>query len=203
MNYLLYLHGFCSSPKTTKAKLTQTYWENSGVQVYAPNLNMEPNRVDALLRSWAQEHQNDHWAVIGSSLGGFYAARLAKRWGRPAILLNPCIDPWELLPRYLGVQEADDGQKLEVSLHYIDDLLALHDRYSTHLPPEQHLLILGDQDELLDPQKAVRWYGTESLLWSYGDFHRLENYEAFLPKIEKYLVQVYGPSFAHDAVVEK
>lgn len=200
MNYLLYLHGFCSSPQTTKAQLTKAYWADSAVQVEAPNLNMEPNRVEELLHAWAQAHQNDQWAVIGSSLGGFYAARLAHRWGRPAILLNPCIDPWELLPRYVGKQEADDGQVLDVSLHYIDDLLALHDRYSTFLPPEQHLLILGDQDELLDPQKAVRWYGTESLVWSHGDFHRLENYAFFLPTIEEFLVQAYGTTFAHTKV---
>jgi predicted esterase YcpF (UPF0227 family) len=43
-------------------------------------------------------------AVIGSSLGGFYATWVAQQTGCPAVLLNPAVDPARDLAAYIGEQ---------------------------------------------------------------------------------------------------
>ena len=45
-------------------------------------------------------------AVIGSSLGGFYATVVAERTGCRAVLLNPAVHPARDLAGYIGEQTA-------------------------------------------------------------------------------------------------
>ena len=45
-------------------------------------------------------------AVIGSSLGGFYATCVAEATGCRAVLLNPAVHPARDLARYIGEQTA-------------------------------------------------------------------------------------------------
>ena len=41
-------------------------------------------------------------AVIGSSLGGFYASHVVTRTGCRAVMLNPAVDPARDLARHIG-----------------------------------------------------------------------------------------------------
>ena len=46
----------------------------------------------------------DHLAVVGSSLGGFYATWVAEETGCRAVLLNPAVDPARDLAASIGEQ---------------------------------------------------------------------------------------------------
>jgi predicted esterase YcpF (UPF0227 family) len=43
-------------------------------------------------------------AVVGSSLGGFYATTWRRQTGCRAVLLNPAVDPARDLAKYIGEQ---------------------------------------------------------------------------------------------------
>ena len=45
-------------------------------------------------------------AVVGSSLGGFYASWVARHTGCPSVLLNPAVHPARDLARHIGEQTA-------------------------------------------------------------------------------------------------
>jgi hypothetical protein len=65
-------------------------------------------------------------AIVGSSLGGFYATWLAERFGCRAVLLNPAVDPLKDLDKHVGVTTAwHSDEPFEFKREYIDELAAL------------------------------------------------------------------------------
>jgi esterase/lipase len=83
MNYL-YLHGFASSPQSTKAKFMQQQFEKHGLTLHVPDLNLTDfskvtlsEQLDYLDRTYL--YNNEPTVVIGSSLGGFLAVQLAAQ----------------------------------------------------------------------------------------------------------------------------
>ncbi len=58
------------------------------------------------IAGWPLEAGFESLAVVGSSLGGFYATAVAERTGCKAVLLNPAVEPARDLARYIGEQTA-------------------------------------------------------------------------------------------------
>lgn len=83
MNYL-YLHGFASSPQSTKARHMQQKFKQLGLTLHTPDLNLIDfstvtlsEQLDYLNRTYLESNQP--LVVIGSSLGGFLAVQLAAQ----------------------------------------------------------------------------------------------------------------------------
>ena len=81
---LIYLHGFRSSPHSKKARQFGDW-----VRAHRPDLHWwchqlppSPSDALALLIEGTKDWPLAHAAVVGSSLGGFYATVLAERWAR-------------------------------------------------------------------------------------------------------------------------
>jgi alpha-beta hydrolase superfamily lysophospholipase len=97
---VLYLHGFASSPQSSKAKFFAKKLAERGVAFDAPDLN-EPHfstlTVTRMLKQAgaAIDAHNEPVAIIGSSLGGFVAVQVAlsdrARVAR-VVLLAPALD---------------------------------------------------------------------------------------------------------------
>jgi uncharacterized protein len=116
---LLYLHGFRSSPQSAKAQIMAARVakaQANGVQIewHCPQLPPSPAEAFEGIWQWAILPMQGHpsagqppLAIIGSSLGGFYAAALAERLGRTGVysrcvLLNPAPHPARDLLAYVG-----------------------------------------------------------------------------------------------------
>ena len=93
---LIYLHGFKSSALSIKGQQLKHYCERHcpEIRVHLPDLNLPP--VQALARVANLIEALDHVALVGSSLGGFYATQLVARYAVPAVLINPAMRPWQL-----------------------------------------------------------------------------------------------------------
>ncbi len=106
--HLLYLHGFRSSPKSVKAQkmaaLVQA--EHPDVLWWCPQLPASPQKAMDMVLAGVSDWPKERMAVIGSSLGGFYAACLAHQLGCPAVLLNPAVYPSRDLARHIGEHAA-------------------------------------------------------------------------------------------------
>ena len=198
-SHLLYLHGFRSSPQSTKARKVAAW-----VGVHAPRLHWwcpqlpaspreAMTQVFAGLDAWqAAARQrgaapHDAIAVIGSSLGGFYATVVAERLGCRAVLLNPAVDPARDLARHIGETSAwhDPGERLFFRADYIDELRALAVPALTR--PERYLAIIAKGDEVLDwREMAARYAGARIELLEGGD-HALSDFDAHLPGVMRFL----------------
>ena len=129
ISHLLYLHGFRSSPRSAKA-LRMARWvreERPALTFACPQLPPSPAEAIALIESVMADWPREHTAVIGSSLGGYYATVLAERVGCRAALLNPAIDPARDLAAYIGEQHCwqSPEDRFFFRAEFIDELNAL------------------------------------------------------------------------------
>lgn len=126
MQTVLYLHGFLSGPGSKKACVLRDLCEAEGANYVAPDLNMSPKDAAALI--WSEYEKAaavGTVAVAGASLGGFYAAWLAGRTGIRAVLLNPAVEPWDIVKLYNGEYKSFTGDKIvRVTPDYADQLRA-------------------------------------------------------------------------------
>ena len=105
--HLLYLHGFRSSPQSAKARLTaeRVAARHPGVFFWCPQLPPSPRAAMALVAAGiAHWPQGTGMAVIGSSLGGYYASWVASQARCKSVLLNPAVQPARDLARHIGEQ---------------------------------------------------------------------------------------------------
>ena len=100
---LVYIHGFNSSPASFKAGVLRDVFERAGAgdRLHTPALPPEPRRAMATLE--ATLAAAGPCALLGSSLGGFYATWLAEHHDLRAVLVNPAVRPWRLLDKYTGI----------------------------------------------------------------------------------------------------
>mgnify|MGYP000868120672 CR=1 FL=1 len=157
--YLLYLHGFRSSPRSFKARVVQETLERAGhgERLICPQLPASPKAAIELALDLAAQHAPDKLAIVGSSLGGFYATWLAEHLGARAVLVNPAVDPTRNLEKHVGVTTNwHSDEPFEFRQEYIGELEALKVAQITR--PERYFLLAATGDEVLDYRDMVAHY---------------------------------------------
>jgi predicted esterase YcpF (UPF0227 family) len=182
---LIYIHGFNSSPASHKAALLQKRMEalGRGAEFVAPALPVSPARAAALLDDLARRHPGA--ALVGSSLGGYYATWLAEKHGLNAALLNPAVRPYDLLKDHVGPQQnLYTGERYELTERDVNELRALEVGTVT---PSRYLLIVATGDEVLDHRAALeRYRGCRSIVIEGGD-HGLSSFADCLDAVMAHL----------------
>lgn len=95
----IYFHGYASSGTSNTAKLLKEYYPN--IAVISPTYNTR-NAHSAMetLENIVARYASQEVVLIGTSLGGFFANYFSNKYGLPAVLINPCLDPQKLLQKY-------------------------------------------------------------------------------------------------------
>lgn len=156
---ILYLHGFRSSPNSFKARVVASKMAELGRagELVCPQLPASPKAAMDLALSLVDGVPAQELAIVGSSLGGYYATWLAERLGCRAVLLNPAIVPLKDLDQHVGVTTAwHSDEPFEFKREYIDELRALAIDKITR--PERYFLIAATGDEVLDYRDMVAHY---------------------------------------------
>lgn len=187
--HLLYLHGFRSSPQSFKAQrmARAVAGLSHAPQWWCPQLPPSPAQAIALIERGIADWPHQRMAILGSSLGGFYAAVLARQIGCPVVLLNPAVHPARDLASYIGEHPAwhDPAERVHFEARHVDELRALEATPATHTPPT--LAVVAQGDELLDWREMVAAYGQDRLRLVAGSDHALSDFEAYLPEILDFL----------------
>ena len=126
-------------------------------------------------------------AVIGSSLGGFYATWLAEQRQCRAVLLNPAVDPARDLAEHLGEQTQwhQPQERFFFRAEYVDELRAL--QCGGPQQPEHYLCVIAKGDEVLDwREMTARYTGARVKLLPAGD-HALSDFDAHIGQIVEFL----------------
>ncbi len=183
---ILYIHGFLSSPQSFKARLIAARLEQLGLpHAFAcPSLSGEPDEIVAIIER-AVQASPDEPALIGSSLGGFYATHVAERFGLRTVLLNPAVRPYDLLHDFLGVQRnLYTGEEIVVEPRHLEVLRALDVEPLTD--PARYFLIVTTGDEVFDYRQAVEKYrGARQLVIEGGD-HSLDSLPTHLDDVLRF-----------------
>lgn len=180
---ILYLHGFRSSPQSTKARQCAEAMAALGRahEFVCPQLSVVP--VDALEQCHALIRQHGlPSAVIGSSLGGFYATCLAEQYGCRAVLINPAVHPDRDLADQIGLQTFFHTQEeFEFRFDYLAQLQALKPARITQ--PQRYLLLAAKGDEVLDWREMVMHYAGAVQIVLEGSTHAFEEFADYLPQV--------------------
>jgi predicted esterase YcpF (UPF0227 family) len=189
---VIYIHGFNSSPLSTKAKQLQAYFTENQLysknyQLHIPALDFQPAVAIAQLSALLEKCLNQQVLLIGSSLGGYYSLWLAQQYQQcSAVLINPAVYPYLLLAQLLGEnQNIYTGDKYQLTTQHIQQLKTLEVTQLTNL--QRYLLLSQTADETLDYREAVqKLQGIEQRV-SKGGNHSFENFQAVIPQIFEFV----------------
>ncbi|MBA4327323.1 MAG: esterase [Polaromonas sp.] len=189
ITHLLYLHGFRSSPQSAKARQVAAWMQrrHPGVTWWCPQLPPSPKEAMQMVTDGIASWPRADMAVMGSSLGGFYATHVAETCGCQAVLLNPAVNPARDLATYIGEQTSwhDPTERFFFEPRFVDELQAL-----THGPvaqPENYFALIAKGDEVLDWREMTgRYPGAQIRLLEGGD-HAISDFPGHLPEVMGFL----------------
>ena len=187
--HLLYLHGFRSSPQSNKARLLGTLVAERypAVQWWCPQLPASPRAAMALIMQGIADWPRSSMAVVGSSLGGYYATWVAGQTGCKSVLLNPAVNPARDLQHHIGEQTNwhDPTERFFFSPEFVQELAEL--TLAGLVATQRCLAIIAKGDELLDWHEMVaRYAGADIRLLEGGD-HALSDFDQHLPELLSFL----------------
>jgi len=189
VTHLLYLHGFRSSPRSTKAVKMAAVVQarHPAVHWWCPQLPPSPRQAMAMLMAGIAGWPQASMAVVGSSLGGFYATWIAARTGCPAVLLNPAVQPARDLARHIGEQSAwhEPQETFFFEPEFVQELRELD--AGTLSRPERFYTLIAKGDEQLDwREMSARYAGSQGQLLEGGD-HALSDFDAHMSVVLRFL----------------
>jgi len=185
--HVIYLHGFASSPASSKARRFAAELASRGIGCACPDFNdpeFETLTVTRMLDQTAAAiaaAPGAPVALVGSSLGAFVAVHAAVRDARGAqprvdrlVLLAPALDFGGNRLRQLGEHGIDEWRragKLRV-FHYahhterdvgyaLYEDAARYDAFSVNLDVPA-LVFQGTRDASVDPSMVERWSGSRT-----------------------------------------
>ena len=187
--HLLYLHGFRSSPQSFKAQRLQAWLAEHQPELHwwCPQLPPSPREAMALLREGTAGWPPRSSAVLGSSLGGFYATVVAEATGWPAVLMNPAVDPARDLAAYVGELTAFHApdEHFYFRSEYVDELRAMTPGPITR--PERYFTVIAKGDEVLDWREMSTRYALTPMRLVEGSDHALSDFDVHIPYILRFL----------------
>ena len=185
---IVYLHGFRSSPNSSKAQLTgeaigSHVKDGQAIEWYCPQLPPSPQAAMTMVKQKIAETKAKDLCIIGSSLGGFYATYLAEQYPHAkAIMLNPAVRAARELAPYVGQLTAyDSDEPFDWRAEYVEQLKEQQVEEITNA--ERYFLLAAKGDELLDWHEMVEHYPGAKHLIIEGSDHGITEYPQYLDQV--------------------
>jgi len=176
-----YLHGYGSSPTSKKGMLLREVFTRHGQVLHLPDLNRPSSTnvtlggqllaVDELARA---HPEITRWSFIGSSMGGWTAARWASLHPRRMHHLLLLCPGFELLTRWRTLVEDGDAHPAVPSVpcptvivhgkHDVTVPIAVSRRYAEAHPGHVRLVEVDDDHLLMKSTALIEQLAVEHLL---------------------------------------
>ncbi|NOR71367.1 MAG: hypothetical protein GQ532_17010 [Methylomarinum sp.] len=171
--------------------MLERFCQQHKIKFYTPNVDYRyfEQVINDLTKSFLNiEAEGYQVLFMGSSLGGFTSEYMAIKTQRKAIMINPAIEPAELLVQFIGVSE-----NFELKQPY-DWTQAHCDQYRFYenalkqasVKSISRTILLDMADEFIDSFKTQQKYQQFTEIIAYeGGSHSFEHIEDALSVIEK------------------
>jgi predicted esterase YcpF (UPF0227 family) len=202
---MVYAHGFRSSPRSFKAQFIAQWLQAHRPDIvwFCPQLPASPHAAAQILFNAVHAWPKHSTAVIGSSLGGFYATWLGALMRCRTVLLNPAVHPARDLVSYIGTQTAwhNPLELVTFEPHFIEELKTLYvglgrkalgdmsgSEDTAQLQDTHSLLnMVAKGDEVLSWQEMVARYPLAQLHLIEGSDHGISDFEQHFSVVKNYL----------------
>jgi predicted esterase YcpF (UPF0227 family) len=155
---IIFYHGYNSSNQTNK------FTEINTQEKFCRSVNYDESSYEEIYKQYCkdiEEHKPD--ILIGHSLGGYWAIKMANKYNLPVVLVNPSFFPEESLP--------------QLNYHNIEPRLIQNNI------PKYFYLELGD--EVLDLEKLNEYVKDYSYVETVsGGHHRVQYINNYIQVIE-------------------
>ena len=131
---ILNIHGYRGSCENSSFAALSAL----GAEMISPQIDYDkqsPDEILLFLNNLWQKHNCQ--AIVGTSLGGFYAALLSIKHHAKTVLINPCLLPFLLLPQ---IEESQNTLLFDYLRLFAD---------ISKVDKNQILVIIGEQDEVI------------------------------------------------------
>lgn len=183
---IIYLHGFNSagSPENDKVIALKTL---DDVHIVTYDSFADPRTILKQIQTEVEDI-NDK-VFVGTSLGGYFAAHLAKHYGVPSVLINPAYAPEESLKALLGITLTNfvSGKRdimLAETVKAYAEMPSIQKLTDYHIIP---LVIIAEDDELLSPQASKKFFSELIVVTTPTGGHRYDQPEQIIDEIQDYL----------------
>lgn len=185
---IIYIHGFASSGMGAKAQAFGDYYAKQNIPFIAPSLPVAPALAIDTLETLIQAYPSTETiALIGSSLGGFYATYLAEKYQLNAVLINPAVKPFALLTSQVGlVANHYDGAKFEWRQSYVESLKRFD--VAEIKGANRFKVLLQKGDEVLDYRFAEQKFSQANLVVEPDGNHSFDAIERHFDCITSFLM---------------
>ena len=189
ISHTVYLHGFRSSPLSTKARLVahRMAERHPTVTWWCPQLPASPREAVAMVMAGIEAWPHHRMAVVGSSLGGFYATHVAEATGCKAVLLNPAVHAARDLAKSVGEQTLwhDPADRFSFEPAYVDELRALETGPLAN--PANYFAVIAKGDEVLDWREMTARYAGARIKLLEGSNHALSDFSQHIDEVFDFL----------------
>jgi hypothetical protein len=189
ISHTLYLHGFRSSPQSTKARMVaeRVARQHPSVTWWCPQLPPSPREAMTMVMEGIASWPRERMAVVGSSLGGFYATHVAQATGCKAVLLNPAVHAARDLAKYIGEQTSwhDPAERFVFEPAYVDELRALETGPITQ--PSRYFAVIAKGDEVLDWREMTARYPGAHIKLLEGSDHAISDFRHHIDDVFAFL----------------
>ena len=189
ISHALYLHGFRSSPLSTKARLVAQRMaeRHPAVTWWCPQLPPSPRAAMAMVMAGIEAWPRQRMGVLGSSLGGFYATHVAQATGCKAVLLNPAVHAARDLAKSVGEQTSwhDPADRFVFEPAYVDELRALET--GPLADPAKYFAVIAKGDEVLDWREMTARYAGARIKLLEGSDHALSDFSQHIDEVFSFL----------------
>jgi uncharacterized protein len=167
-----------------KARLMAQYFAATEHRFICPQLPASPAVAIEIASDFIEDRGDPakDWALIGSSLGGFYATHLAEKYGCRAAVLNPAVFPADDLSGYVGELTAyHSNEPFEWKAEYLHELESL--RVEKITKPERYFLLAATGDEVLDWRTMRDHYVGAQQLIVEGSDHAISEFARHVDRV--------------------
>ncbi len=150
-------------------------------QFVCPALPASPRMASQLALYASRSSRAEEVALIGSSLGGYYATWVAEKLGCRAVLLNPAVTPARDLQAHIGRQPVFfSNEEIDFRPEYIAELHALDTAVTN---PERYFLVAATGDTVIDYRMMVaKYYGARQRVIE-GSNHELSDFAQYVDEV--------------------
>lgn len=174
---IYYCHGFASNfnPAKEKVRALSTLAPVDGVTV---DYTMMPNAIFDDFAKAMTARQNS--MIIGTSMGGFFAAWLGSELGLPFVAINPAIAPAKSLKKYIGAGTTHFGEPFVLSSDVVEAYSDVEFRLDGN-----GMIALDLGDEVIDAHATVQTVKNRLPVVTFdGGSHRFDHMNALVPLIK-------------------
>jgi len=180
----IYLHGFNSAydPSAEKIQILSELGEVKGI-----TYNTFGTYQEIFNEISSQVPNVDDIVFVGTSLGGFWAAEMGRKFMTPSVIINPCYNPRNMLSKYVGVkftnyQNGKVDTLVDEAVKTYPTSMTGEDTSFNFLP----LVLLDMEDEVINSFETRKVLAGFPMIHWAGGSHRFDHMSDAIQEINSY-----------------